>query len=227
MLRNFIVNIYLSFSINLSNISRIFLIVNVSNQIFSKIEFFRLYRYFSIASIFFDYNIFLDKDIISITDNYTFKCFQLHSLYRRNDTFENFSHVLCSFCSYICNYSNEFIDRNFSIFIYILRPFMNSKNSNIHYVLKIIFKNRVFVKNLHFFIICKFDKALKFNSNFDFQKEFEVYLISLLNEQFSLFYTSNRCYFAQYFFKVVSIELKFSHMKILIENHSEHLLKIS
>ena len=199
----------------------------MSNQIFSKIEFLQLRRYPLVASAFFEYNTFLNKNIVSITDNYTFKCSQPHSLYRRNDTLEEFFHVLYSFCSYICNYSNEFIDRNFSTLTYILRTHMNSKNSNIHYVLKIIFKNRVFVKNLHSFIICRFDKALKFDSSSSFQKEFEVHLTSLLNEQLSLFYTSNRCYLAQHFFKVVSIELKLSHVKILIENYSKHSLKIS
>ena len=147
-------------------------------------------------------------------------------MYRRNDTFEKFFHVLCSFCSYIYNYSNEFINKNFLIFIYIFRIHINLKNLNIHYILKIIFKNRVFVKNLHFFIICEFNKALKFDSNFNFQKKFEIYLISLLSEQFSLFYTSNRCYFIHHFFKIVSIELKLLYVKIFIENYSKHFLKI-
>ena len=135
-------------------------------------------------------------------------------MYRRNDTLEKFFHVLYNFYSYIYNYLNKFIDKNFSIFTYILQIHINLKNLNIHYMLKIIFKNRVFVKNLHFFIICKFDKTLKFDSNFNFQKKFKVHLISLLNEQFSLFYISNRCYFTQHFFKVVLIELKFLHIKI-------------
>ena len=187
----------MKFSINLSNISRIFSI-----------------------------NTLLNNDIINIIINHTFKYFQFYSLYRRNDTFEEFSHVLCSSCSHICNYSSKFSDQNSSILTNIFRTHMNFKNVNIHYVLKIIFKNRVFVKNLHLFIICEFNKALKFDSSFGFRFEFEFHLISLLNNQSSLFYTINRCYFAQHFFKIDSIESALSHVKILIENHSEHLLKI-
>ena len=147
-------------------------------------------------------------------------------MYRRNDTLEKFFYVLCNSCNYIYNYSNEFINKNSSTFIYTLRTHITSNNSTIHYILKIIFKNRVFVKNLHPFIICKFDKTLKFDSSFNFQKKFKVHLTSLLNEQLLLFYTSNRCYSAQHFFKVVSIELKLLHIKIFIENHSKHFLKI-
>ena len=106
-----------------------------------------------------------------------------------------FSKNFCEFFNYLCNYSNKFIDKNFSIFTYIFRIHIKFKNLNIRCVSKIIFKNRVFAKNLHQFIVCEFNKTLKFESNDDFYFEFRIHLISLLNNQLA----SNRCYSTQIF----------------------------